>query len=277
MAGLRALPPLLRACHPEPAAGVTVGATALAAATGRGGWGIAAVAGTVAASQLATGWHNDWLDVDRDARAGRRDKPIAAGEVSRRTVGLAAVVATGLTVPLAFASGAPAATVAALGLLAALAYNWPLRSTAVSVVPYAVAFAALPAFVILGAPGAPAPPWWLLVAGATLGAGAHFANVLPDLEHDLRTGVRGLPHRVGAGWSAALAGLLLAVASAVLVFGPPGPAPPLALAGIGAALLVLAAGGLAQRRRPASRAAFRAVIVAALIDVALLLAAGTVV
>ncbi|HEX6873676.1 MAG TPA: UbiA family prenyltransferase [Micromonosporaceae bacterium] len=265
---------LIRASHPEPGAAVTFGATLLAVSTGRDAAGVVAVAAAVAASQLAVGWHNDWLDADRDTAVGRRDKPIVAAQVSRRTVGLAAVVAAVVAVPLALLSGGWAGLVAAVALLSSLAYNWPLKFTPLSAVPYAISFAALPAFVVLGLPGPPPPPWWLVAAGATLGGGAHFANVLPDLDHDARTGVRGLPHRLGPGWSTAVAATLLAGASGLLVFGPPGPPSRLALAGLGLALAVLVVGGSAQRRWPARRWAFRAVIVAALIDVALLLTAG---
>jgi hypothetical protein len=48
------------------------------------------------------------------------------------------------------------------------------------------------------------------------------------------------------------------------------------VAGFGLALAVLFVGGVGQLRRPASRIAFRSVLIAALIDVALLLAAGSV-
>ncbi|NED56002.1 hypothetical protein G3I24_34620, partial [Micromonospora aurantiaca] len=67
---------------------------------------------------------------------------------------------------------------ATLGLVSALLYNRPLKSTPVSVLPYAVSFGALPAFVVLALPGSPVPPAWLVAAAALLGAGAHFANVL---------------------------------------------------------------------------------------------------
>jgi heme o synthase len=265
---------LARASHPEPAAAVTLAATFLAVITGRDARGAAAVAVAVLASQLAVGWHNDWLDADRDRASGRKDKPLATGELSRRTVGVGAVVAAVLTVPLALLSGPKAAGVAALGLGSALAYNWALKFTLASVVPYAISFAALPSFVVLGLPGGPTPPMWLVLAGATLGAGAHFANVLPDLADDAATGVHGLPHRLGAVGSTMAAAILLAVASALLVLGPPEAPTPLTLAGLGTAVAVLLVGGYVQIRHPRSRGAFRAVMVAALIDVALLLTAG---
>jgi protoheme IX farnesyltransferase len=275
-AGRRTAVGLLRSCHPEPGAAVTVGSALLAVSTGRDARGVVVVAAAVAASQLAVGWHNDWLDAERDAQARRTDKPLATGAVSRRAVGIAAVVATIATVPLALLSGPWAGLAATIGLLSSLAYNWPGKFTALSVVPYVISFAALPAFVVLGLPGHPAPPWWLLAAGASLGGGAHFANVLSDLDDDERTGVRGLPHRLGARWSAVAAGVLLAVTSALLVFGPGSPRP-LAMAGLAVAIAVLVVGLGVQWRVPTSKAGFRAVLVAALIDVALLLTAGAVV
>jgi protoheme IX farnesyltransferase len=274
---VRAVANPLRAAHPGPAIAVTLGATILAISTGRSAAGVVAVALTVAASQLAVGWHNDWLDAERDAANARPDKPIATGQVSRHFIGACALAAAVATVPLSFLSGPYAAGAAIIGMLSSLLYNWPLKFTTLSVLPYVVSFAALPAFVVLGLPGPPAPPWWLLAAGALLGAGAHFANVLSDLDDDARTGVRGLPHRLGLTASTAAAGVGLGAASALLVFGPDGPAGPVQVVGFLVALGVLVAGAIGQWRRPASRNAFRAVIVAALIDVALLLTAGTVI
>lgn len=268
---------LVKASHPEPTAAVTVVAGLLAAGVGHSPPGIAAVAGTVLASQLAVGWSNDLIDADRDATVGRTDKPVAIGAVSRRTLGRAVLLAAAATPLVALTTGGAAALCATLGLLSALLYNWPLKSTPVSVLPYAVSFGALPAFVVLALPGAPAPPAWLVAAAGCLGAGAHFANVLPDLADDARTGVRGLPHRLGpAGSRGAAAGLLL-TATVTLVVGPPGPPSWAGLSAVAAAVLVPAVGGYAGRAEGRSVAAFRAVMVVALIDVVLLVASGRVV
>src|SRR6202789_4337288 len=74
---------LLRASHPEPTVMVTALAVALAIGTGRGGVGVLFVGAAVLAGQLSVGWHNDWLDAKRDSAAGRTDKPVAPGEISR--------------------------------------------------------------------------------------------------------------------------------------------------------------------------------------------------
>lgn len=257
---------------------VTAVAGLLAAGVGHRPSAVPLVAGTVLASQLCVGWVNDWLDAARDAAVGRADKPAATGAVSRRTVGVAGVAAAGCTVALALPCGPVAAVAAVVGLVSALSYNWPLKFTPLSVLPYLTSFAALPAFVVLALPGAPVPPGWLLLAGALLGGGAHFANALPDLADDLRTGVRGLPHRLGpTGAQLASAGLLFA-ATVTLVVGPPGPPTWAGLAAVATAAVVLPAGWYAARAatRAGGRpvAIFRAVMLVALIDVVLLIGGG---
>ncbi|MCM0678452.1 UbiA family prenyltransferase, partial [Micromonospora phytophila] len=187
---------LVRASHPEPAAAVTTVSGLLAVGVGHRPAGVLAVVLSVLASQLAVGWTNDLLDADRDATVGRTDKPVATGAVRRRTVAVGATAAALATPALGLTTTPAAALAVSVALVSALLYDWPLKSTPVSVLPYAVSFGLLPAFVVLALPGAPAPPVWLVAAGALLGAGAHFANVLPDLVDDARTGVRGLPHRL---------------------------------------------------------------------------------
>ncbi|MBQ0979479.1 UbiA family prenyltransferase [Micromonospora sp. M61] len=272
---------LVRASHPEPAAAVTAVSGLLAWGVGHRPTGIVSVVLAVLASQLAVGWTNDALDAERDATVGRTDKPVAAGAVGRRTTAWAAAVAAVACPLLALTTNPTAAFWLTVALVSALLYDWPLKATAFSVLPYAVSFGALPAFVVLALPGQPTPPAWLLVAAACLGAGAHFANVLPDLADDARTGVRGLPHRLGAAGSRiAAAGLLLA-ATAALVLGPPGPPSAIGVAAVVTAAVVPPLSWYAGRsavragRRPVS--AFRAVMLVALIDVVLLVASGRVV
>jgi len=101
---------------------------------------------------------------------------------------------------------------------------------------------------------------------------------LPDLGDDARTGVRGLPQRLGPTGSGIAAGALLLAATAVLVFGPPGPPSWAGLAAVAIAVAVLPIGWYLARQATARGArpviAFRAVLVVALLDVLLLLASG---
>jgi hypothetical protein len=98
--------------------------------------------------------------------------------------------------------------------------------------------------------------------------------VLPDIDDDLATGVRGLPQRVGATGSRIAAGVLLAAASVLLAVGPPGPP---GVLGVGAVVVAVLAGvgAAVLGRRPGSRAAFLGVLVVAAVDVALLVASGS--
>ena len=143
--------------------------------------------------QLSVGWSNDVIDLDRDLAADRRDKPLVTGALPARAVAAAAGCALALCVPLSLASGWRAGMAHLTGVAAAWAYNLGVKRTALSWLPYALGFALLPAFVTLGLPGHPWPPPWLTAAGALLGVGAHFTNVLPDIDADLAAGIRHLP------------------------------------------------------------------------------------
>jgi protoheme IX farnesyltransferase len=263
---------LVRACHPEASAAVTTIAALLAIAVGHTPAGVAGVTLTVLASQLCIGWHNDWLDADRDALVERTGKPIPAGLVARRTVGRASVAAGVAMVAVALPLGFVATLVITAGLLGGLAYNWPLKMTLASPAPYLVSFAALAAFVVLALPHGPHPPLWMVSAAALLGGGAHFANVLPDLADDRRTGVRGLPHLLGARGSWAAAAMLLLAAGAVVTIGTAHRAPWIGAVAVAFSAVVLALGWF-RSLTPGSRAAFYAALVVALVDVILLLLA----
>lgn len=270
---MRTVVSLARACHPEPTVAVTALVTGFAASAGRG-WGTAWVGVAVLAGQLSVGWSNDYLDAGRDALVDRTDKPIPAGNIAARVVGIAALVALIASIPLSLTSGWLAALPHVAGIAAAWGYNLGLKGTVISPIPYAIGFGGLPAFVVLGLPGRPTPPAWLIVAGALLGLGAHFANVLPDMADDIRLGVRGLPHRLGARVSAALAAALLLAASLVLAFGPGRPNA-VTIAAVGFGIAALFVGALIAARRPGSRAVFRVALLVAVIDAALFIARGT--
>ncbi|SNQ48307.1 4-hydroxybenzoate polyprenyltransferase-like prenyltransferase [Frankia canadensis] len=256
----------MRACHPEPTAAVTLFSAALAASSGRTARGVGLVASAVLAGQLSVGWSNDLVDRHRDAAGGRADKPLVGDGLTPATVAAATATALVACVPLSLACGRRAGFTHLAAVASAWGYNLGLKATPLSVVPYAVSFALLPTFVVQGLPGAPAPPWWLPAAASLLGAGAHFANVLPDLDADARTGVRGLPQRLGAAGSRGSAALLLAAGSAVAALGP---ARPWGLrVGVLAAVGVLTSAGL----RRDDRTAFRTAMAVAAIDVALVVA-----
>ena len=261
--------PLVGACHPGPSVAVTAAVALLAVGQHlplpRG----ALVTAAVLCGQLTIGWGNDLLDRDRDRITRRTDKPLAADEVGRSLVLFCLGIAGVACVALSFAVGWRSAAVhLGTGVLSGHLYNLGLKGTAWSWAPYAVAFGTLPAVVTLADLPPRWPPGLLLVAAVALGVGAHLLNALPDLADDVATGIRGLPHRIGAGPSRVLAVVLLVLASvSALSYCGLGAARWLALAVVG----VLAVLALTTR----GRAPFAAAVAIALVDVALLAVAGS--
>src|SRR3954454_10421716 len=211
------------ATHLGPTVAVTTVATLLAVAAGVSGGRVVLVCGAVLAGQASSGWSNDWLDADRDRAVARADKPVVQGAVRPAALRTAALIALTVAVVLSLLLGVVPGVLLLVLVASGWAYNAGLKRTAASIVPYVTGFGALPAGVVAAAPGIPIAPWWLVTAGGALGAAAHLTNAAPDLEDDLATGVRGLPHRLGARTSALSAALLLGAASLVLVLGPEGP------------------------------------------------------
>lgn len=268
MTGPRRAAALSRACHPGPVLAVSVLATAYAVSAGLGPPRVGLVAAAVVAGQLSIGWGNDLVDASRDQAVGRADKPVATGELPTSTVRFAVAVASAAAVVLSLLCGFVAGLVHLGCVATGWAYNLGVKATAVSWVPYAVAFGGLPVFVALAEPGGAPPPWWVVAAAALLGVGAHLVNVLPDLADDEATGVRGLPHRVGARRASLLAVASLAAATVVLAAGTsavPGVVLVLVLATVAVlASLALVAGG---------RVPFQAAVGIAVVDVLLLVVA----
>jgi len=178
---------LALACHPGPTVAVTALTTAVAWSAGRSPAGCLLVAATILTGHLSIGWSNDAIDATRDTIVNRKDKPVVRGLVSRRTLTIGAGVMLVATIPVSLANGTAAGLMHLLFVACAWAYNLGLKSTAISWLPYAVAFGALPSFVTLGTTHTWAP-WWATAATALLGVGAHLANVVPDLDDDLATG-----------------------------------------------------------------------------------------
>ena len=262
---MRRVVALLGACHPGPAFAVTLLAGLLGGAVGLGPGALALVVAAVLTGQLSIGWSNDLVDLSRDRAVGRADKPLVDGRVSERMVRVACGLAVLLTVPLSLACGWLAGLVHLVCVAAGWAYNLGAKSTPWSWLPYAVAFGGLPVFVSLTDDPGRMPPLWLPLAGALLGVGAHFVNVLPDLADDEATGVRGLPHRLGARWSQVVSAAVLVAAAVVIVLGAP-----VDSAVVAVVALVVTAGLAAVALLAHGRAPFRAAIAMALVDVAML-------
>ncbi|KQR54774.1 1,4-dihydroxy-2-naphthoate prenyltransferase [Leifsonia sp. Leaf336] len=265
---------LLLASHPGPTVVVTVVATVLGIGLGYPPGRLGLLALAILLGQLSIGWSNDWLDAARDREVARADKPAARGDIPTPVVRASAFVALVLALLVTALLGLGALLAHAIALAGGWAYNLGLKSTAFSFVPFAVSFGLLPAIATLGqaVPAWPAP--WVLAAGALLGVAAHVTNVLPDLADDARTGIRGLPHRLGAKASGLLAFACLAVATTLITFGPGIPVRPLLVVGLVIGLAAVVAGVVLLIRRSPTRLLMQLIMTCAIVDVVMLALAG---
>jgi 4-hydroxybenzoate polyprenyltransferase len=216
MSRLRAL---LGSTHPGPTVVVTLLAIVLGASSGLPPGRLVLLSVAVLLGQASIGFANDWLDAGRDRAVGRTDKPVALGRVSVSTVRSAAVVCGLAMLVPSFALGPEAGTAHLVLVASGWAYDLGLKRTRFSVVPFVVSFGLLPAVATLAAAPPAAPAVWAVGVGAVFGVAIHFTNVLPDLDDDARTGVAGLPHRLGRTASGVTAFVALAVAAVLLLTG----------------------------------------------------------
>ena len=274
----RVLVALWGSTHPGPTLVVTVLAAALALASGAETWRIALLAVAVLAGQLSVGISNDALDADRDRAVGREDKPIAAGEISSRTAWTAALACLALALLLSAPLGVGLLAAHAVFLASAWSYNVGLKASAASILPFILGFGIFPSFATLSVPEPQVAAPWAWIAGGALGAAVHLTNVLPDLDDDARTGIRGLPHRIGGRTSAALAAAAVLVGAAAVTAGPAGgqliQIPALSWVFLGAVVVVVMVTlGLVRTGR-SGRVLFRLVMLAAALLAAQLVATG---
>ena len=264
---------LAMSTHPGPGLAVTAIAVILGFGVGLSPLHLLLLGLAFLANQCSVGLSNDWIDAERDRAVGRSDKPVALGRISVAAVRAAAFITAALAIVLTIPLGWGATLAHTVFIVSAWGYNVGLKSTPLSVLPYIVGFGLLPVVVTLAREHPALASPWAVVAGALLGVAAHFANVLPDLEDDAATGVRGLPHRAGARTSGLVIAGALAGASVSVVLGLGGSS---AWDYVGLALsLVLAVGCAALVLRGSStRLIFRLIIAAALVDVVLLALSG---
>ena len=262
---------LIITSHPGPSVAITVLTTVLAVQAAPHGIGPVLTAPALLAGQLSIGWSNDACDAERDAAAGRKDKPLARGDISARSVWIAAGAAAAAGLAMAFAIGPLTGALYVFITAAGWAYNLGLKSTLWSGLMYVLGFGPLPAYAASTLPGHPLPRWPVSFAAALIGLGAHFANVLPDLAADRATGVGGLPQRVaerfGQAAVRAVALVLLLAASVLLLIG----ATRLWVAVPGLIAAVVLAGLSA---RGTGRVPFFAAIGIAAVDIVLFVASG---
>ena len=229
---------------------------------------LAVVILSTAAGQASVGWSNDYLDRERDRAAGRSDKPIVAGDAGGRAVFAGALLAFPLSAALSAPLGLREAAIMSVAVGSAWLYNAGFKATVLSWLPYALSFGLAPVYVWLATDGE-LPPSWIVTSTALLGVAGHLVNVIPDLEADQATAIRGLPHRLGLRGALLLACLvLLGVLSLILS----ATAPLVAGQLIAAALAIVLIGGIAWAGlRVRGRLGFRLTIAATGAIVAVLL------
>jgi 4-hydroxybenzoate polyprenyltransferase len=266
---------LWRASHPGPSLVVTLVAVALGISTALEPWRIVVLAASILFGQLSVGLSNDAIDAARDRAVARTDKPLARGDVSVRAGWIAASVCLLLGLALSFVLSWQMALAHLVALASAWSYNVGLKSTPISVLPFMVSFGLLPSLVTLSAAEPRVAAGWAWAAGASLGVAIHLTNVLPDLDEDARTGVRGLPHRLGRRPSAVIAALTLVGGALAVLLGPDAGPGPFAIAMFVGVVLIAGVGLVLALLRPPGRWVFRLVMLAALLLCAQLAIAGT--
>lgn len=263
---------LVAACHLGPTVVVTAVITGLAVSLGMDPADSAAVLLAVLTGQLSIGWANDAHDAEADRQGGRTDKPVVRGWVGERTLWRAAAVSALLCLPLSLLAGGPvggAAHIVAVG--SAWAYDFRLKTTVWSFVPFLVSFALVAPFLTYGlTPPRPPEPWAMCALGL-IGVAAHLANGIPDIDADRASDSQGIVGRIGRRASANLSVAALLVVTLLVLVNLDLP--------LGVSVAVFAATGIASGAAAVAaggRHLFALVMVLALVNTLLLiLSAGS--
>jgi 4-hydroxybenzoate polyprenyltransferase len=176
------------------------------------------VAIAIFAGQLVVGWSNDFIDAPLDIAAHRSKKPIVSKEINpeqlKKSIFGALFVA--LILSLFSPLGLTGTLIHFLGILSATIYNFKLKPTILSPLPFIVSFGALPWAIYL--PAGNQPPLWLFIDFMLIAVAFHFFNVLKDFQWDINQGVLGLPQRLGRNASLIISISLVVSAVLVLIF-----------------------------------------------------------
>ena len=206
---------LLRASHLGPTLAVTLVSFLLSTALWWEGPAYFISIG-VFLGQLLVGWTNDLNDYQDDLKHNRIGKPLVSGQLTKTSLLRAVKITTPIAVVVNLVGplGIKGGLLYLFGVGMGVAYNFYFKSTLLSPLPYALAFAALVSSIVLATNRT--PPLWLIASGSLLGVAAHFANVLKDLDQDLKSGITGLPQKIGKRYSRVIVSALLIGTTLVL-------------------------------------------------------------
>ena len=176
------------------------------------------IAAAVLAGPCVVGWSNDLIDFERDLEAGRANKPLVVELITKNVLQRGIWIALILAMVLSYCGplGMKGTLLHALGILSATSYNFKLKATIFSPLPYIVSFGAMP-FTVYYSNGK-YPSIWLTLGFILFSSAFHFLNVLKDLAWDLQQGILGLPQRLGRKYSLILAVNLILVAVLLVIF-----------------------------------------------------------
>ena len=206
---------LLKASHFGPTMAVTTVSYLLATSLWWEGPALVIAFG-VFLGQLLVGFTNDLIDYPDDLKHNRLSKPLVSGELTTSKLRRAIKVVVPFTILLNIFGplGIKGGLIYLFGVGMGVSYNFYFKSTLLSPIPYALAFAALVSSIVISTDRT--PPLWLITAAALLGVAAHFANVLKDLDQDLESKIKGLPQHIGKKGSRLITSLLLILATFIL-------------------------------------------------------------
>ena len=253
---------ILRACHIGPTSAVTLISFLLASSLWWEGPALVIAFG-IFLGQLLVGFTNDLYDYQDDLKHNRTDKPLVSGKITTAQLTRAIKIVTPLAIlvnlfgPLGIKGG----LIYLLGIGLGISYNFYFKFTLLSPLPYALAFAALVAAIVVATDRT--PPLWLLISAACLGVAAHFANVIKDINEDLKSEIIGLPQKLGKKASRVIIGISLIGTTLLLNFVTPSPVL-LSIGLVGAGITIFASDKLI----------FKVLMIAVIVDLILLLNAA---
>ncbi len=253
---------ILRACHIGPTSAVTLISFLLGSSLWWEGPALVIAFG-IFLGQLLVGFTNDLYDYQDDLKHNRTDKPLVSGKITTAQLksAIKIVIPLMILVNLFGPLGIKGGLIYLLGVGLGVSYNFYFKFTLLSPLPYALAFAALVAAIVVATDRT--PPLWLLISSACLGVAAHFANVIKDINEDLKSEIIGLPQKLGKKASRVIIGILLIGTTLLLNFVTPSPV--LLSIGLLAAVITIFA---------SDKLIFKALIITVIVDLILLLTAA---
>ena len=211
--------------HPFPVTMAVTFAAILAVATTRDALEPLRFVRAIAAlffSQVVVGTSNDYRDRGLDAQ-GQSWKPLVRGAVTPNEARVQIVVAFALMLAFAISLGPLALILVLLGTFAGLLYNFWLRATPFSWLPYVLGFIVLLIYVWVAVERVDARQLALVPIGIPLLLAVHLAQTVPDIETDVVVGARGFAVALGRArgvrivWSAMIGAQILAAMTAWLL------------------------------------------------------------